>query len=165
MSPRFLLDGMLGTLTRWLRICGYDAEYAQNVPDAELIHRAARGGRILLTGDRLLYRKALRAGVEAHLVRGGDDAERLASVASRFDLKLDPGCSLCPQCGAPLAAVDKQEVSDRVPPRTFEAYDAFWICGSCGKVYWRGSHWRNIQETVEAAAQMKSAADGDEQPL
>ena len=165
VSPKFLLDGMLGTLTRWLRICGYDAEYVQSVPDADLIHRASDEKRILLTRDRLLYRKALRAGLKAHFVKGRGDAEKLASVASRFDLMLDPGCSLCPQCGAPLATVDKQEVRDRVPAHTFEAYDEFWTCESCGKVYWRGSHWRNIVETVETAAGLKSSADGGEQPL
>jgi len=49
---------------------------------------------------------------------------------------------------------EREEVYDRVPPRTYEAYDEFWVCGSCGKVYWRGSHWRNIVETVEEASRI-----------
>lgn len=165
MSPKFLLDGMLGKLTRWLRICGYDTEYVRSIPDDELIQRVADRGRILLTRDRLLYRKALRAGEEAHLVLGSNEVEKLASVASRFDLSLDPGCSLCPQCGASLIAVDKQRVRDRVPIRTFEVYDEFWICRSCTKVYWRGSHWRNIQNIVKSAEMLKFSANSGEQPL
>jgi uncharacterized protein with PIN domain len=156
---------MLGKLTRWLRICGYDTEYVQYIHDDELIQRVADGGRILLTRDRLLYRKAVRAGEEAHLVIGKSDVEKLASVAIRFDLRLDAGCSLCPQCGASLTAVDKHLVSDRVPVRTFEVYDEFWICRSCSKVYWRGSHWRNIQNIVKSAEVMRFSADNGEQPL
>jgi uncharacterized protein with PIN domain len=156
---------MLGKLTRWLRICGYDTEYVQNIPDDELIQRVADGGRILLTRDRLLYRKALKAGEEAYLVIGRSDVEKLASVASRFGLKLDPRCSLCPQCGASLTAVEKQRVRDRLPIRTFDVYDEFWICRSCSKVYWRGSHWRNIQNIVKSAKMLKFSADSGEQPL
>jgi len=60
MTPTFLIDGMLGSLNRWLRICGFDAKYIQNAPDEELLDMAKREGRALLTRDRLLYRKALR---------------------------------------------------------------------------------------------------------
>ncbi|RLI09183.1 hypothetical protein DRO42_04930 [Candidatus Bathyarchaeota archaeon] len=160
MSPRFLLDGMLGSLARWLRICGYDAEYLRSAPDEELIRRAVESGRVLLTRDRMLYRKAIKAGAEAFMVEGESDAEKLASVSRRFSLKLDPERSRCPQCDAPLAAVGREAVRGRVPPRTFEAYDEFWVCGSCGKVYWRGSHWRSIVETVREASRRAEAADG-----
>jgi len=165
MSPLFLLDGMLGALARWLRICGYDTEYLQNASDEELITRAAEERRVLLTRDRLLYRKAVRAGVEAFLVEGEGDAEKLASVSRRFSLELDPERSLCPRCDAPLVAVDKEVVRGKVPPRTFEAYDEFWVCSSCEKVYWRGSHWRSIVETVEEALSRASATDDAEHTL
>ena len=166
MRPLFLLDGMLGALSRWLRICGYDAEYLRSAPDEEIIKRAADEGRVLLTRDRQLYRKAVRAGLEALLVEGKSDAEKLASVSRRFSLVLDPERSRCPVCGAPLASIDKEAVRDRVPLRTFEAYGEFWACSSCGKVYWRGSHWRNILETLEEASRRAaSSADDVEQIL
>lgn len=165
MRPLFLLDGMLGALARWLRICGYDAEYLRDASDEELITRAVDEGRVLLTRDRLLHRKAVKAGVEAFLVEGDDDAEKLASVSRRFSLKLDPNRSRCPQCDAALIAVDREAVQGKVPPRTFEAYDEFWVCRSCGKVYWRGSHWRNIIETVEEALRRASTADDTENTL
>lgn len=157
----FLLDGMLGALARWLRICGYDAEYVNDASDEELIRRATAEGRVLLTRDRLLYRKAVKAGAEALLVEEGTDAEKLASVSRRFDLVLDPERSRCPRCDAPLEVVDREGVRGKVPPRSLEAYDMFWICRSCGKVYWRGSHWGKIVETVEEAARIASAGDAE----
>jgi len=128
MGPQFLLDGMLGALTRWLRICGYDAEYLRNASDEELIRKAVDGGRILLTRDRLLYRKAVRAGAEAFFIEGDGDIEKLASVSRRFNLELDPEKSRCPQCDATLVAVEKEAIEGKVPSRTLEAYDEFWIC-------------------------------------
>jgi hypothetical protein len=154
LDPRFLLDGMLGGLARWLRICGYDAKYLRRASDEELLGRASGEGLVLLTRDKLLHRKALRAGLESFLVEGETDAEKLASVSRRFGLSLDPECSRCPECGELLRMAEREEVYDRVPPRTYEAYDEFWVCGSCGKVYWRGSHWRNIVETVEEASRI-----------
>lgn len=154
MNPRFLLDGMLGTLARWLRICGYETKYVQNVSDEELLEQAVGDGLVLLTRDLLLYRKALKAGLEAFLVEGEDDAGKLASVSKRFHLTLDPEKSRCPNCDAILQLVDKEAVKDRVPSRTFKAYDEFWVCSSCDKVYWRGSHWKNIVETVTEASKL-----------
>ncbi len=151
MEPRFLLDGMLGGLARWLRICGYDANYIKNATDEELIEKTSEEGLTLLTRDKLLCRKAFRAGLTAFLVEGGDDPKRLASVSKRFSLTLEPECSRCPECGEPLRTTDKEALKDRIPARTFEAYDRFWVCESCGKVYWRGSHWKNILDTIKEA--------------
>lgn len=160
MRPAFLLDGMMGALARWLRICGYDAEYLRCASDDEIIRRAADEGRILLTRDRLLYRKAVRAGLEALFVEGEGDADKLAYVSRRFGLVLDTERSRCPVCDGNLDAVEKEAVRGRVPPRTFEAYDDFWACRYCGKVYWKGSHWVNIVETVEEACRRARSPAG-----
>jgi len=165
MKTRFILDGMLGALARWLRICGYDTEYINNTPDEELIRRAADERRALLTRDRMLYRKAIKMGADALLVEGRSDVEKLASVSRGFDLELDPTRSRCPQCNGLLITVDKEAVRDKVSHRTFEAYNEFWVCRSCGKVYWRGSHWNNIVETVKAAKRVSSSIEDGGQPL
>lgn len=161
VTPRFLLDGMLGALARWLRICGYEAEYLSNASDEELMERASEGGLVLLTKDRLLYRKASRAGVDAFLVEGKDDTNKLASVSKRLELCLDPRRSRCPDCGAPLRSASKEDIRGAIPPRTFEAYDEFWVCNSCGKAYWRGSHWINIVGTIEEAGRLAKRTPGN----
>lgn len=154
MRPKFLLDGMLGSLARWLRICGYEADYVRSLPDEELLRLATDGGSTLLTRDELLFRKAQRAGLDAFIVEGDGDTERLASVARRFHLELGTARSMCPVCGGSLSKGEKGELTGRVPARTLRAYDEFWVCDSCGQVFWRGSHWRNIQATLDEAREL-----------
>ncbi len=161
MAPKFLIDGMLGSLNRWLRICGFKTKYIQNAPDGELLETAESEGRVLLTRDRLLFRKALRAGQVASLVEGRGDAEKLASVVRRFGLDLGVEMSRCARCGGILRRAAREEVRSRVPSGTYEAYNEFWACGSCGKVYWRGSHWGNIVDTITEARKLTGRTVGD----
>jgi uncharacterized protein with PIN domain len=165
MDPKFLIDGMLGSLARWLRICGYYAEYVQSLPDDELLTCAAEGDSILLTKDDLLFRKAQRAGLDAFIVEGDGDEERLASVARRFSLELDTHGSKCPVCGGSLSKAVKDELTGKVPASSLDAYEEFWLCDSCGKVFWRGSHWRNIKATIEKARELALRPGESEQDL
>ena len=48
---------------------------------------------------------------------------------------------------------------DRVPEASLEAFDVFWMCGSCGGVYWRGSHWDQIASTIEEADKLSRGED------
>jgi uncharacterized protein with PIN domain len=157
---------MLGSLNRWLRICGFDTKYIQSAPDEELLEIVNNERRVLLTRDVTLFRKALRAGQTAFLVEGEGDAGKLASVAVRFGLSLGVEMSRCTECGGSLRSASKEDVRDLVPSGTYSAYDEFWVCGSCGKVYWRGSHWGNIIDTIDEARRLvDQVRRGSEQDL
>lgn len=146
---------MLGKLTRWLRMMGHDAVYLNDAQDQDLAANAVREKRILLTSDVALYRFATARGADTYLVKGRTEAERLASLASRFNLDLSVNTteSRCPTCGSPLSATSKEEVKGKVPATTFNVFDEFWTCSNpgCGKVYWQGSHWENINAVLEKA--------------
>jgi hypothetical protein len=51
---KFMADSMLGRLARWLRILGYDVVYETSISDDDLIAKALRENRIILTMDREL---------------------------------------------------------------------------------------------------------------
>ncbi len=159
MKPRFLVDSMLGSLARWLRIGGYDAEYRRDAEDDSLMEEASRTGRILLTRDRVLVLRAKKRGVETILVEGAGEVEQLGALAAALGLELDPSNSRCPKCNGSLTRVSRDEVRDRVPEASLEAFDIFWMCGSCGGVYWRGSHWDQIASTIEAADKLARGED------
>ncbi len=151
----FLLDGMLGKLTRWLRMIGYEATYLNDCEDSKLLSLAKHNSLTLLTSDQELYRTAASRGIESFLVEGRTEPERLAGLAARYklNLRIDTTVSRCPICGSPLRETIKNEVEDLVPPATFKVQQTFWVCNNpeCGKVYWQGSHWKQIEQTLEAA--------------
>lgn len=139
---------------------GHDALYLNDAQDQDLVSNAIQEKRVLLTSDVALYRYAVAHGAEAFLVKGRTEAERLASLASRFrlDLSVDTTQSRCPACGFELKAASKDEVKGRVPETTFNVFNEFWACSnpSCGKVYWQGSHWGNIGAVLEKARNIQN---------
>ena len=154
---RFVADTMLGELARWLRILGYDTLYSRVYTDKQLLDIAEKTGRILLTRDWGLYVRARKRGLKAVYVNGDSAVERLALVAARtgIELKPDPARSRCPKCNAELVVVkDKEKVRGRVPPRSYEAHDVFYVCPRCGMVYWEGGHWKNIRRLAREAEEL-----------
>lgn len=153
----FVVDGMLGKLTRWLRMMGHDVKYSNKLDDTELMVIAKKESRVLLTRDLALYQRAIAKGIEAFYVEGMTEPERLAELARRFSIPLviDLKSSRCPRCNAPLQSVPKEKVVDRVEKNTFTHYSAFWECPNCGHVYWQGAHWTKIRATLEDAEKLK----------
>lgn len=150
---KFLTDGMLGKLTRWLRMLGQDVEYTDSMADKALIQKAKKTNRILLTRDVQLFQRAIARGAEAFLIESTDEAENLASLGKRFKFKLeiDLKISRCPKCNAQIRFVRKDSVIDRIPETTSTCYNEFWECPNCEQIYWQGAHWKRIEETLREA--------------
>lgn len=150
---KFIVDGMLGKLARWLRMLGHDVAYSVEFDDAELESMAKTQNRILLTRDFELYRHAISKGTEAFYVDGQNEPERLAEVAIRFgvSLMLNMQDSRCPKCNGKVHPVVKEKIAGKVRRNTFSHYDAFWECSDCGQVYWQGAHWTKIRIVLQEA--------------
>ncbi len=140
---------------------GYEAVYMNDSPDKELLSKAKSDSLVLLTADEQLYRTASIRGIETLLVQGRTEPERLASLAERYNLRLviDTADSRCPQCGYPIRVASREEVKSSVLPTTFKVYRSFWVCTNptCAKVYWQGSHWKKIGQTLESAKKILEA--------
>ena len=152
-QPKFITDGMLGKLTRWLRILGFDVEYTSSMDDKELIQKARKEERVLLTRDLELYKQAIVKGAEAFLIESPNQTANLASLAKRFKFKLEVNVktSRCPKCNGTITTVQKTEISDKIPPTTSSNYDEFWQCKKCSQIYWHGAHWNRIDKTLDEA--------------
>lgn len=140
---------------------GYEALYLKNSSDQELLSLAKRDSLTLLTSDEELYRTAAMRSIETSLVQGRTEPERLAGVAGHYNLRLeiDTTISKCPICGSSIKEVQKENVEKLVPPTTFKLYQSFWACTNpkCAKVYWHGSHWKKIEQTLENARKILDA--------
>ena len=139
---RFVVDGMLGSLARWLRILGYDTDYVNQRDDAELVRIARAEDRVLLTRDREL---AARRGVKTLLIESQSLDDQLAQVTAAFPLP--PGAHLgrCSVCNTALVEAAPEEIAHRVPSYVLKRHPHFRRCPGCDRVYWRGTHWRNMQ--------------------
>jgi uncharacterized protein with PIN domain len=157
---KFIADGMLGKLVRWLRMLGQDVTYSTEFEDAELMTMAEQEQRVLLTRDLELYKRALAKGINALYVEGRTEAEKLAELAERFNfsLTIDLKRSRCPRCNAKILLTPKEQLASEVEKNTFTYYSEFWKCLNCGQVYWQGAHWKGILATLEEAKKIKGSA-------
>ncbi len=142
-GPRFVLDNHLGKLSDYLRLLGFDVIYARDWSDEEIAAYAHDHQRILLTRDRgLLKRKIVTDG---YCVRADEPAEQLSEIAAQFGLNnyVTP-FQRCPRCNGKLVPVPKDQIIDQLLPLTRKYYDEFTQCQSCGKIYWKGSHFEHM---------------------
>ncbi|MFC2030429.1 Mut7-C RNAse domain-containing protein [Chloroflexota bacterium] len=161
MTLRFVADAMLGTLAKWLRILGYDTHYDPALDDHQLVRLARAETRVLLTRDRELSK---RRGLQVLLVASEKVEEQVAQVVA--DLELNPGkeFSRCPDCSAPLQMLEPGAAEGRVPPYVAQTHKRFKLCPACQKVYWRGTHWRNMDRTLSRMRTVgASASAGDDE--
>ncbi len=145
-APRLLADCMLGRLTKWLRLLGYDTVYLNDASDHQLARLARSDGRVLLTRDRAL---AARRGLDSLLIRSEQLEEQVEQVREALGPPPDSSLSRCSVCNTTLEDVSPGEVADRVPPYVRERHAEFRHCPGCGRVYWSGSHVEAMDEQVE----------------
>jgi uncharacterized protein with PIN domain len=154
---RFACDAMLGGLARWLRAAGYDAVWQEGIDDWDLVRLARREGRTLLTSDTgILCLGIVRDGEVSVLFvpHGLTKQEQLAFVLGKLRLPLrEPRCMAC---GGDLVEVAREEVRERVPPRSLAWAERFYQCRGCGRPFWQGTHWQQIAETLRQAAPAES---------
>jgi len=147
--PRFLVDAMLGSLARKLRIFGFDTHYYKTGEDRDLLKIAAEERRAIVTSDRALGETARRRGFSAFVVVGRKDRERIISLveqAETFRCPLEAGDPLCALCNGPLSEAKREKVRGLLPSELVAKHRTYYICNDCGKVYWHGSHWSRLRK-------------------
>lgn len=151
--PRFLCDGSLAGLARWIRAAGYEALDAGPLRGDGLLHEAAHRGLVLATSVAdLLDRRLVGDGsvVALWVPTGLQPTEQLALVLADLGLHLrEPRCMAC---GGTLQAAAKDAVAGRIPPRTARWKDDYWVCATCARLFWQGTHWERIARALSQAA-------------
>ena len=146
---RFVADVHLGKLARHLRLLGLDTAYRADADDAALAELAHREGRILLTRDQGLLKRRMVA--HGYFIRETHPHHQLVEVLRRFGPLDLQAFSRCLRCNALLREVPKSAVDSALLPRTRQYYDRFEACSGCGRIYWKGSHWKRLTQAIDAA--------------
>jgi uncharacterized protein with PIN domain len=159
--PKFIADAMLGSLARKLRIFGFDTIYFKEGDDAELEARARKEKRVILTSDKSLFEHAQAKGLRSVLVGGLTDKERLLSVSAQAGpdmashLREGMSSSRCAVCNGELKVLGRKEAvaaaeaapatTSKIPAKVLARHRLFYICISCSRFYWRGTHWERLR--------------------
>ena len=64
--------------------------------------------------------------------------------------------SMSPPMHLPLEGkdkADKEQLKERIPPRTYHWLDEYFLCRQCGKLFWHGTHWERIRARLEQMRQ------------
>jgi len=143
----FVVDVNLGKLARRLRMLGFDAAYRNDYTDHEIAGLAASEDRIVLTRDRRLLR--FRVIEHGCWLRSDDPGVQISEVIKRYGLSpvIKP-YKRCLVCNGVIEPVEKYKVIERLEPRTKIYYDEFYNCSGCGKIYWKGSHYEQMNKTI-----------------
>ena len=136
---------MLGSLARWLRLMGYDTRYERDSGDTEILQRAILDDRVLLTRDKKL---AERANAQGLYVKDRNLDDQIEQVRVAYGLAFNEDLSRCTACNGELMSISKEEASRGVPEGALRSNEQFFQCSSCGKFYWKGSHWNNIRKRM-----------------
>ena len=146
-ETRFILDVHLGTLARYLRMTGFDTLYRNDYEDEEIISTSVAQQRIILTRDRQI----LKNGKVTHgyYIRNTNPGKQLNEIVKRFDLKdqFNP-FHHCMVCNGIIQKVDKTAVEASLLANTRKAFDEFYQCSCCKKVYWKGSHYERMMKII-----------------
>ncbi|RLF23517.1 MAG: hypothetical protein DRN15_06135 [Thermoprotei archaeon] len=157
-EAKFIVDAMLGSLARWLRILGVDTLYPRDYSDEELIMLARREKRVIITRDKKLAEIARRQGIEVFLLDTCNIKQALLRVCRRYEipLSIEPNRTRCPLCNEKLVVVKKPEelLTTWAPP---VQADEYWVCPRCRHVYWRGKHFRTMLKVLDELKRFSKA--------
>ena len=142
---------MLGNIAKKLRLLGYDSEFSSKMNDDELILKAEKEKRIIITKDELLSHQARKKNVRLIHITANNEVEQLVQIYKNLELVksvISGAKTRCTICNGQLDPIDKAQVTTKVPNGVLEQTDHFWKCNECDRIYWEGSHIKNLQKFV-----------------
>jgi uncharacterized protein with PIN domain len=141
---RFAADCMLGKLAKWLKILGFDTIFFSRIEDEELISISREEGRVLLTRDTGIMSKA--KDFRSLFIDSEDWHEQVRQVLDELEIRDEvKPYSRCIDCNTVLKELSRSGAKNLVTPFVYEHADAFSLCPDCGRVFWRGTHFKDME--------------------
>jgi uncharacterized protein with PIN domain len=147
-AARFVLDVHLGSLTRTLRMLGFDSAYRNDYSDPQIVAISVAEERAVLTRDiGLLKHKRVQRG---YWLRSQHTEQQAREVLERFGLSVEiRPFRRCLACNGRLHPVSEEAVLASIPPRVLGFQTEYFQCENCHKVYWKGTHYAHMLESIE----------------
>ncbi len=145
---KFIVDCMLGKLAKWLKILGFDAVFFSKIEDDALLDIAQTENRILLTRDTGLIERTKK--MNSLFIESENWRPQVEQVLDRFDLwkNVKPN-SRCIECNVRIKDLPREKAKNLVTSFVFENADTFALCPECGRVFWRGTHLKDMETKID----------------
>jgi len=144
---KFIADVMLGKLAKRMRLLGFDVLYDPAYEDNEVLRLALDQDRIILTRDTGLASRPLAQ--NRILIESDRVDEQIQQVVETSSLPATAILTRCTACNTVLTAPARDEVRDLVSNHVYEQHRDFLRCETCGRIYWKGTHVRNMERFMK----------------
>ena len=148
-KPTFIVDAMLGNLAKKLRLLGFDSLYSSSIEDDDLLKVAKSENRVIVTMDEELANKAKKHEIMTISITNQNEIDQFFQINEKIKLGkciVSSNTTRCPVCNGKIKHIEKKDVLNKVPVGVFENMNDFWICNKCEKIYWEGTHIKNLQK-------------------
>jgi len=150
-SLKFIADCHLGKLAKYLRLLGFDTLYYSQIDDDDLIDKANKEHRIIISRDKELCERKIAVTLLLDNIQLRD---QLQEIIKAFKLKSFPKkLTRCLICNEILVAIDKERIGERIPTKSLHQFHDFTLCPKCDKIYWHGSHYKRMVQFVNKLVQ------------
>ena len=142
LKPRFLLAENLGRLAKWLRLLGYDTVVYKSISYHNMVRLALKDRRIILTRSK--KDANLNGRFSRRLIVSDKHLDQLEEIKDLLRLNNDKVFTRCLICNRILYDISKNKIQDFIPEFVWERHSKFKICRKCGKIYWQGTHYKDM---------------------
>lgn len=149
-EQKFIVDSMLGTLAKKLRLLGYDCIYSSTIDDNEIIKLSLNENRIIITRDKQLVTNSKKMSLKVIQITEDSQEKQILKINSIINirLKINAETTRCSLCNEKLEKIDKNLLSN-IPKKVLDIHNDFWQCCNCKRVYWKGTHITKLQKFID----------------
>jgi uncharacterized protein with PIN domain len=151
---KILCDHMLGSLAKWLRILGFDTFYPDaTMTDENVLQIAQQENRLLLSRDKDLLIRAKKLLIPILEIHTTELTEQLQHLLKTIPFDENELLTRCTLCNTLLHPIEKEKIKDKIPENVFQKRDQFWVCSTCSKYYWMGTHYEHMKQKIQTFRQ------------
>lgn len=153
--PKFVLDVHLGTLAKYMRMLDFDVSYRNDYTDNQIINNSLKEKRAILT--RFLGILKQTRVTRGYWVRNTNPLIQIEEIVERFNLRnLIKEFTRCIRCNSLLKSIDKEKIFSGIPIKVKALQSEFYICKTCDKIYWKGTHYDKMSLFIEKLKKFKN---------
>jgi len=144
----FLLTTDLSRLARWLRLLGFDAAITLTNDASKLLRICKLQNRILLT--RIKKQDKLQSDKRVLRISSEHYGEQLQQVVHEFELEDFNIFSRCLYCNRSVYPIAREKIIHMLPEKVRNRETQFTRCPKCGRLYWKGTHFERMLQTLDS---------------